>query len=137
MLEDELFSVGQKAFIDRGSELLVLVDPILGYDFPGGKVQKGEIDFTEALRREVREETGLEIEVQEPFNVWYFEWPSTHRNAGKKACVIDYRCKFVSGAIRLSDEHTKYIWVNEQNYPDYFKENNIYFSSLKLYFSRK
>ena len=136
MIEDELFSVGQKAFIDKEGKILVLEDPILGYDFPGGKVQVGETDFAEALKREVREETGLEIEVVGPFNVWYFEWPPNHRNAGKKACVIDYRCRYLSGEVVLSNEHTRHIWIDRQYYLDYFVESSVYFNSLQRYFSR-
>lgn len=132
--EDALLSVGQKAFIERDGELLVLTDPVYGNDFPGGKVKKGEKNFLEALKREVNEETGLDIEVLEPFNTWYFEWPPNHRNAGKKAIVIDYRCRYISGNVTLSNEHTKYMWVNKNNYLDHFKETDIFFNSLKRYF---
>ena len=84
MKEDALFYIGQKAFIEKDDEVLVLNDPNYGLDFPGGKIQAGEINFKESLRREVREETSLEIEVGEPFVVWHVEYPNQHRNAGKK-----------------------------------------------------
>lgn len=63
MNEDELFFVGQKAFIRKGDEVLVIHDPIEGLDFPGGKIQVGEENTFESLKREVREETGLEIQI--------------------------------------------------------------------------
>ena len=136
MADDALLNVGQKAYINKNNNLLILSDEVYGFDLPGGKVQVGEINFPEALKREVREETGLEIEVIEPFNTWYFEWPLGHRNAGKKAVVIDYRCEYISGEIVLSDEHEKDIkWVHANNWRDYFQEDNIYFISLKRYFS--
>jgi len=51
MKEDALFYVGQKAFIEKDGNILILNDPSEGLDFPGGKIQIGELDFPEALRR--------------------------------------------------------------------------------------
>ncbi len=42
---DTLFSVGQKAFIRRGEEMLVIFDPVPGLDFPGGRITTGEIEI--------------------------------------------------------------------------------------------
>lgn len=75
MNDDRLFYVGQKAFIEKDGKILVLNDPAEGLDFPGGKIQVGEINFTEALKREVGEETNLEIEVGNPFTTWYNKFP--------------------------------------------------------------
>src|SRR4030042_4668310 len=110
MAEDKLFYVGQKAFINKNDEVLVLFDPILGLDYPGGKIQEGETNFDVALKREVMEETGLEIEVGDPFARWYFEFGPGHRNAGKKVFLIGYKCKYKSGEVKISEEHNKFKW---------------------------
>ena len=133
--EDELFCVGQKAFIGRDGQVLVLNDPIEGLDFPGGKIQQGETGFSESLKREVREETGLEIEVGEPFTVWYNEFRDPrHRNYGKKVYLVGFRCRYVSGEIKLSDEHDKYHWVSRDSYKEVY-ENSDFFRALEKYWS--
>lgn len=116
MAEDKQFFVGQKAFIEKNGELLILNDPFFGLDLPGGKIQEGETDFNESLRREVREETGLEIEIGEPFHTWYFELPKTHKYPRKHVFLVGYRCKYIHGKVTISDEHDKFQWVNKESY---------------------
>lgn len=134
MKEDAQFYVGQKAFIQKGDEVLVLGDPHEGLDYPGGKIQEGETSIVESLKREVREETGLEIEVGEPFATWTNTFPPSHRLAGKKVYLVGYRCNYVSGEIKLSDEHDKYRWVNSTNYNE-VNDGTSYFEILEKYFN--
>ncbi|MDO8639210.1 MAG: NUDIX domain-containing protein [Candidatus Daviesbacteria bacterium] len=134
MAEDKLFYVGQKAFIDKDGEVLILIDPKLGLDFPGGKIQEGETDLGEALKREVREETGLEIEIGEPFTRWYFEFRSDHRNAGKQIFLVGFKCKYISGEVKISNEHSSFKWVNKSNYQELYEDSD-YFRALEKYFS--
>ena len=136
MPEDKLFCVGQKAFIEKDGEVLVLFDPKLGLDFPGGKIQAGESDFDEALKREVREETNLEIKVGNLFFRWYFEFPLGHRNYGKVVYLVGFKCEYVSGELKLSDEHSSYKWVNRNNYQE-VRENSDYFKALEKYFENQ
>lgn len=133
MAEDQLLFVGQKAFIERNGKLLILNDPYVGLDFPGGKIQEEETDFDEALRREVREETGLEIEIGEPFTRWRYELRTGHRNAGKTLFLVGFRCKYKSGEVKLSNEHDKFQWVTKENYRD-LDQANGYFKILENYF---
>ncbi len=136
MAEDRLLYVGQKAFVNKNGEILVLNDPEFGLDFPGGKLQEGETDFTEALQREVREETSLEIDVGDPFFTWYFEFPkkSSHRNAGKMVFLVGCKCKYISGEVKLSQEHNSFQWINKSNFQE-LKENSDYFRALEKYFA--
>ncbi|MCI0620039.1 NUDIX domain-containing protein [Candidatus Wolfebacteria bacterium] len=141
MNEDALFCVGQKAFIEKNGKVLILNDPGEGLDFPGGKIQVGEAKDADAsslfrsLQREVREETGLEIEVGDPFVVWYHEFPKNHRNYPKVVYLVGFRCKYISGEIKLSDEHNKFKWVGESDYVE-VDDGSDYFDALKKYFDK-
>jgi 8-oxo-dGTP diphosphatase len=134
MKEHELFYVGQKAFIEKDGNVLILNDPINGLDFPGGRIQIGESNFNEALQREVREETTLEIEIGEPFTRWSTTLPKNHRRAGKRIFLVGYRCNYASGNIILSNEHDSFRWVNRDTYRE-LDDGSEYFAALEKYFT--
>jgi len=138
MAQDQPFYVGQKALIDKDGKLLILNDPYLGYDLPGGKLQIGETDFEKALKREVKEETNLEIDVISPFATWYFEIPkdSRHPRAGIKVFTISYKCKYKAGEIRLSSEHDNYIWIDKDSFTT-IKNDWKSYPIIEKYFSYK
>ncbi|OHA68469.1 MAG: hypothetical protein A3J68_01575 [Candidatus Wildermuthbacteria bacterium RIFCSPHIGHO2_02_FULL_48_16] len=142
MKKDALFCVGQKAFIEKDGKILVLNDPLAGLDFPGGKIQEGEaihgdiLSLTRSLQREVREETSLEIEVFSPFAVGYYEYSKTknHRNYGKLVYLVVFKCKYVSGELRLSSEHDTFQWVGKSDY-EKANDGSAYFDILRKYFT--
>jgi len=142
MNDDALFCVGQKAFIEKDGKVLILNDPGEGLDFPGGKIQEGEAKDGDAsslfrsLQREVREETGLEIKVGKPFVVWYHEFPKNYRNYPKVVYLVGFKCKYVSGEIKLSDEHNKFKWVDKNDYAE-VDDGSDYFDALKKYFEQR
>ena len=139
MANEALFYVGQKAFIERDGKVLVLSNHLFGCDFPGGKIQEDEIKDRDSLmislKREVKEETGFEIEVFNPLSVWWFELSNkNHKLYGKKVYIVLFKCKYVSGEIKLSDEHNKFEWVGKNNYEKFDNGSNS-FIALKKYFS--
>ena len=140
MKDDALFCIGQKAFIEKDGKVLVLFDPVEGLDFPGGKIQEGEAkdgdasSLIKSLQREVMEETGLEIEVFNPFAVWYHEFPKNHRNYPKVVYLVGFRCKYKSGEPKLSEEHNDFRWVDGSNYKE-VDDGSDYFDVLEKYFT--
>jgi colanic acid biosynthesis protein WcaH len=69
--------------------------------FPGGRMRKDE-SLEEALRREIKEETGLEITAYRFINVYSRVFPERHD------ITITYLCRCKKGNIRLNDEHSEY-----------------------------
>ena len=53
---------------------------------------------------------------------------------GKKAVVIGIKCKYKSGELKLSEEHTKYKWVNKDNYRE-LDNGSDYFRAVEEYFT--
>lgn len=142
MKGDALFCVGQKAFIEKDGKVLVLNDPVEGLDFPGGKIREGEakdgdaFSLIRSLKREVFEETGLEIEVFNPFAVWYHEFSKEHRNYPKVVYLVAFKCKYISGELKLSDEHDKFRWLDKDDYRE-ADDNSDYFDVLRKYFEQR
>jgi mutator protein MutT len=60
------------------------------WEFPGGKREAGE-SFPDALRRELREELGIEVEVGERLAT------AVHHYPGRSVHLEFYRCHLVSG----------------------------------------
>lgn len=83
----------------------------LYWEFPGGKVEPGEDDRT-ALKRELREELDVDVEVGELFEhrIHEYEWFTVD------FCV--YRCKLLSDDIKAVNV-ADFKWVTLQELSDY------------------
>ena len=134
--EDKLFCVCQKAFINKGGEVLVLFDLQSELDFPGGKVQEGETNFDQSLKREVKEETGLEIEVGDIFHRWYYEYLPGDYNYGKVSFMVVFECEYAGGEVKISNEHSRYEWVSKSNYRK-LNNDSEEFRALEKYFENQ
>lgn len=58
-----------------------------GWEFPGGKVEAGESP-EEALRREIREELEVEVNVGDLINTIEYDYPAFHLSMKCYACTI-------------------------------------------------
>jgi len=77
----------------------------------GGRLKQFE-EPEDALRREVREESGLEIEIIRPINVFHLF--HGERSAENEMVIITYWCRSHSDRVVLSHEHSEYRWLPPQ-----------------------
>jgi 8-oxo-dGTP diphosphatase len=87
------------------------------YHMPGGRLDKGEA-FLDGLNREVREETGLQVEPQFPLHV--DEWRPIIKGVPHHIIAIFMLCKLKGqGDAVVSDEHDEAVWVQPNEAENY------------------
>ncbi|MGE7758565.1 (deoxy)nucleoside triphosphate pyrophosphohydrolase [Vibrio vulnificus] len=78
------------------------------WEFPGGKVEKGEDIFT-ALKREIDEELQCKVETETSvFN------DTTHEYETFIINLLSIKCRIIEGT-PTANEHSKLIWLRREN----------------------
>ena len=91
------------------------------WGIPGGKLEPAENPF-EGLKREVAEETALEIEILNPLRVHHFK-----NQEGRTITLISFYCTYAGGKVNLNEEHDEFKWVSVEDalkeVPEYYVED--------------
>ena len=82
--------------------VLMIRSPRRGWEFPGGQVEEGE-DLVAALKREVLEETGINVDVGALAGVY--------SNLKSHIVMFDFLCRSVGGEPTRSAESLAVEWV--------------------------
>jgi len=113
-----IVSVGGFVENTLGQVLLIESPRYDDWEFPGGQVEEGET-LTDALEREVLEETGIIIKVRSLVGIY--------SNTGKPSIVnIDFICEYVSGNPATSEESLRVEWVDRDKFLTRIKRDAIY-----------
>ncbi len=73
------------------------------WEFPGGKIEPCETP-QEALKREIQEELGIDIEINAHLCTTEYDYPSFHLT------MYCYLCNIISGQMELR-EHKSALWL--------------------------
>ena len=98
---------GRTLLIRRGSA------PLEGqWSIPGGMLELGE-SIVEGVRRELAEETGIEVRVLELIEVFERVIPGESGRIRYHFVILDYLCEMVSGEARAASDVIDVAWAGE------------------------
>ena len=103
-MQTHLVSVAALVTNEKG-EILLVNSPWRGWEYPGGLIEPGET-FQEALHREIREESGVEVEITGFVEIC--------KNVEKDIVNIDFTARYISGELTTSEESTEVVWATPE-----------------------
>ena len=107
----EDFKISVKGFVAKDGKFLVVKRTMNDahkpgvWEPPGGRLDNGESPFL-GLKREIKEETNLDVEILNPLSVEHFV-----REDGQKITMIFFLCRALNGNVKLTEEHSDFEWV--------------------------
>ncbi len=108
-----MFEAGRVLLVERGK------DPLKGWwSLPGGILETGE-RLIEGVKREVAEETGLEVEPYEMFEIFERILRDDEGRAEYHYVLIDYLCRVTGGEARAADDAAGLAWVKREELGSY------------------
>lgn len=81
------------------------MDLPLKWEFPGGKIERGESE-EDCIKREIREELNIELELISRLTPSRYDYPSI------SVQLIPFLAKYVQGELKLS-EHKQYLLLSK------------------------
>jgi ADP-ribose pyrophosphatase YjhB (NUDIX family) len=120
--------------IHRGRVLLIRRggEPLKGeWSIPGGLVELGE-ELAEGARRELKEETGLDIEPLEILTVFDRIFRKGRR-VRYHFVIVDFACRLRGGRLRPGSDVLEARWVRREELPKYHLTDKAYSVVLRAF----
>jgi mutator protein MutT len=115
--ERPVVGVGALIFDQQGRILLVQRggEPLKGWwSLPGGVLETGET-LADGVRREVREETGLEVEPATMIDVFERIMRDAEGRPEYHYVLIDYICRVTGGTPEAADDCAGIVWASRDD----------------------
>jgi 8-oxo-dGTP diphosphatase len=104
---------GRALLIRRGNP------PLEGeWSIPGGTLEVGEM-LLDAVRRELAEETGIEVRVGDLIEVFERIFPDGEGQPKYHFVIVDYLCEAIRGTARAGSDVTDVAWAAESELQKY------------------
>jgi 8-oxo-dGTP diphosphatase len=104
---------GRVLLVERGRE------PLKGYwSLPGGVLEVGE-HLEDGVRREVLEETGLEVQPLGVFEIFERINRDESNRTEYHYVLVDYLCRLAGGELRPADDVSRVEWVRRADLSRY------------------
>lgn len=108
-----IFDAGRILLVERGQE------PLKGWwSLPGGAVETGE-RLSDAIKREVLEETNLSVDAIEAVEIFERLMYDAADCIEYHYVLIDYLCQVRGGELRAGDDSTNVAWVKREDLATY------------------
>jgi len=107
--------------IQQGRALLVLRGraPLQGqWSIPGGGLELGEA-VIEGIRREVKEETGIDVRVRDQVGVFERILRDPSGRVQYHYVLIDHLCEVIGGTLRAGGDAADVAWASESELDQY------------------
>lgn len=105
------FIASFKLILKKDNKILVLTERNGLLDFPGGRIEKNEKEkpIKDIIKREIKEELGENVKYKLLGPAVQYR---RYNGVAKMYTLITaYEAEYLSGRIKLSDEHVKYEWI--------------------------
>lgn len=114
--------------VENDKEEILLVKTYHGgWVFPGGQVEVGE-NLMDAVEREIKEESGIIVNVEKLFAVSSNTATYKGYNGVEKVptkVMLDFICIYVGGELCISDENSESCWIKKDKVLDMITSPSI------------
>ena len=132
------FQVSLKILLRNDKNVLLTRGSEGDIDLPGGRIDVGEenMPFEDVVAREITEELGKDVKFR--LGPILFINRIDRSKYERWVLHIVFDAEYISGDIKLSDEHTSYKWVDRRLYQiskkDFHAEDQEKYETFKAYF---
>ena len=123
MAENRIQQIAAKAVIVVRGKILILhpsaIDNNRNWHFPGGRRDNMNEEIENTAKREVLEETGIDLSLAHGRVIMVREWVANNNKESVQIMGVFFRYDMdAEPKIKLSEEHDRFVWLNSSSIAD-------------------